>query len=89
MEERTAEEVATIFNDAGYSVAVINGDREAGHPLDGSDEWWKNRLDKNVRHLELIKAYKKLDGETSIWTNEDFTAIDAAITSGKAKISAL
>lgn len=90
MEERTAEEVATIFNAAGYSVAVINGDRETAHPLEVDiDAWWKKRLDKNVRHLELIKAYKKLDGTTSIWTNEDFTAIDAAITSGKAKISAL
>ncbi len=34
-------------------------------------------------HLEIIKAYKKLDETTSIWTSEDFTAIDAAITAGK------
>ena len=32
----------------------------------------------------LIKAYKKVDGKTSIWTTESFTAIDAAITTGKA-----
>ena len=40
-------------------------------------------IERNVTHLELIKAYKKLDGTTSIWTSEDFTAINAAITAGK------
>ena len=35
----------------------------------------------------IIKAYKKLDETTSIWTSEDFTAIDAAITSGTTKAS--
>ena len=44
---------------------------------------WKEMIERNVTHLELIKAYKKLDGSTSIWTSEDFTAIDAAITAGK------
>ena len=44
-------------------------------------------ITRNVDHLEIIKAYKKLDETTSIWTSEDFTAIDAAITSGKTKAS--
>ena len=35
------------------------------------------------KRKEIIKAYKKVDGATSIWTTEDFTAIDAAITAGK------
>ena len=86
MEERTAEEVAAIFKAAGDSVKVIN--RTEKSP-EYTDEEWKDRLDRNVRHLEIIKAYKKVDGTTSIWTSEDFTAIDAAITSGKSKISAL
>ena len=85
MEERTSDEVATIFKNAGHSVTVINGNKESG----ASDELWKDRLDRNVRHLEIIKAYKKVDGTTSIWTSEDFTAIDAAVTSGKSKIGAL
>ena len=35
------------------------------------------------QNLETVKNYKKLDGTTSIWTSEDFTAIDAAIVAGK------
>ena len=41
-------------------------------------------IERNVKHLETSKAYKKVDGKTSIWTTESFTAIDAAITTGKA-----
>ena len=85
MEERTADEVATIFKNAGDSVTVINGNKAEGQ----TDADWKDRLQRNVDHLEIIKAYKKVDGTTSIWTSENFTAIDAAITSGKSKIGAL
>ena len=45
----------------------------------------KETLKRNVDHLEIIKAYKKEDGTTSIWTSEDFTAQDAAVTLGKSK----
>ena len=85
MEERTADEVASIFKNAGDSVTVINGNKAS----DESNADWKDKLQRNVDHLEIIKAYKKLDGTTSIWTSENFTAIDAAITSGKSKIGAL
>ena len=44
-------------------------------------------LKRNVEHLETIKAYKKEDGSTSIWTTESFTAIDSAITAGNTKLS--
>ena len=44
---------------------------------------WKAYIKRNTDHLEIIKAYTKTDGTTSIWTTEDFTAIDAAITAGK------
>ena len=83
--ERTADEVARLFNNAGDSVTLINGDKRT----DELDAHWKDRLQRNVDHLEAIKTYKKNDRTTSIWTSEDFTAIDAAIVSGKAKISAL
>ena len=79
MEERTADEVAAIFSAAGDSVTVID-------TAQGSDETeadFKDKIQRNVDHLEIIKAYKKTDGTTSIWTSEDFTAIDAAITKGK------
>ena len=85
MEERTADEIAAIFAAAGDSVTVINGDKLEGQ----TDAEWKEELQRNVDHLETIKAYKKLDGKTSIWTSESFTAQDAAVTSGKSKIAAL
>ena len=85
MEERTADEVAAIFSAAGDSVTVINGSKAEGQ----TDAEWKEVLQRNVDHLEIIKAYKKEDGTTSIWGSENFTAIDAAVTSGKSKIAAL
>ena len=85
MAERTADEVAKIFTNAGDSVTVINGNKAAGQ----TDAEWKDTLQRNVDHREIIKAYKKEDGTTSIWTSENFTAIDAAVTSGKSKIAAL
>jgi len=82
MEERTADEVAAIYAAAGDSVTVIGVDRAAD--TETADEY-KEKIKRNVDHLETIKAYKKLDGTTSIWGSESFTAIDAAITAGKAK----
>ena len=79
MEERTADEIARIFSAAGDSVTEI-GTAKAS---DETDDEFKDRIKRNVEHLEIIKAYKKLDGSTSIWTSEDFTAIDAAVVAGK------
>ena len=81
-EERTAEEIATIFTNAGDSVTLINNETEKYSYETEQD--WKDRIKRNVDHLEIIKSYKKEDGTTSIWTTEDFTAIDAAIVTGKA-----
>ena len=88
MEEITADEIAAIFSAAGDSVTVINADASysAYTTRTASTETeteWKDMIKRNVDHLEIIKAYKKLDETTSIWTSEDFTAIDAAITAGK------
>ena len=79
MEEKTADEIAAIFTAAGDSVTVIG----TAQTSDETDEEFKAKIQRNVEHLEIIKAYKKLDETTSIWTTEDFTAIDAAITAGK------
>tara|TARA_R100000278_G_scaffold119558_1_gene101107 strand:+ start:4844 stop:5092 length:249 start_codon:yes stop_codon:yes gene_type:complete len=79
MEERTTEEVAKIFAAAGDSVTVINTAKTS----DETDADFKDKIKRNVEHLEIIKAYKKLDGTTSIWTSESFTAIDKAIVDGK------
>ena len=79
MEEKTADEIAAIFSAAGDSVTVIG----AAKTSDETDEEYKDKIKRNVEHLEIIKAYTKTDGTTSIWTSEDFTDIDAAIVSGK------
>ena len=81
MAERTADEVAAIFSAAGDSVTVIGVAKTA----EETDAEYKAKIKRNVDHLEVIKAYKKEDGTTSIWTSENFTAIDKAITDGKAK----
>ena len=81
MAERTAEEVAKIFSAAGDSVTLINS-IAAQSSISDED---KDSLKRNVDHLEIIKAYKKEDDTTSIWTSEDFTDIDAAVTLGKSK----
>ena len=79
MEEKTADEIAAIFSAAGDSVTEIG---TAKTDLETDDDY-KDRIKHNVEHLEIIKDYKKVDETTSIWTTEDFTAIDAAIVSGK------
>ena len=79
MEERTSDEIAAIFTAAGDSVTLING----GKPEWETEDEWKLTVQRNVEHLELIKGYKKLDETTSIWSGQDFTAIDKAIVDGK------
>ena len=79
MEEKTATEIAAIFKAAGDSVTLI-GTAQAS---DETDDDFKDKIKRNVEHLETIKDYKKLDGTTSIWTSESFTDIDAAIVAGK------
>ena len=79
MEERTTDEVAAIFAAASDSVTVINTAKTS----DETTDEYNDKIKRNVEHLEIIKGYKKLDETTSIWTTENFTAIDAAITKGK------
>ena len=79
MEELTSTEIAAIFAAAGDSVTAIGVAKEEWETTDE----YKDRIKRNVEHLEIIKDYKKLDETTSIWTTESFTAIDAAIVAGK------
>ena len=79
MEEKTADEIAAIYKAAGDSVTVIG----IAKTSDETDTEFKNKIQRNVEHLEIIKDYKKVDGTTSIWTTESFTDIDAAIVAGK------
>ena len=79
MEEKTADEIAAIFAAAGDSVTVIG----VAQASDETDTEFKEKIQRNVEHLEIIKAYKKLDETTSIWRSESFTAMDAAVVAGK------
>ena len=88
MAEKTADEIAAIYTAAGHSVTLINADANySAYQTRTSSLYneteWKEMIERNVKHLEIIKDYKKEDQTTSIWTTEDFTAIDAAITAGK------
>ena len=88
MEERTADEIAAIYTTAGHSVNLINADADYSAyktrtESSDTETEWKAMIERNVKHLEIIKGYKKLDETTSIWTTENFTPIDKAITDGK------
>jgi len=83
----TTEIIADIFKFAGDSVTLINRDANYAayitRTASGETEnTWKERIKRNVDHLEIIKEYKHENGST-IWGSEDFTDIDAAIVKGK------
>ena len=77
MEEMTTDEVAAAYEAMGHSVAEVNSSKGA----DETDDEFAARVARNKEHLVLMKAKKKINGTTSIWGSESFTAIDAAIAS--------
>jgi len=83
MADKTADEIAQDYTAMGHSVSLIT-DVIAGDAMNGeTDADKKACVSRNVEHLELMKAMKKEDGTTSIWTDESFTAIDSAVSAGK------
>ena len=87
MSNLTTDEIANLFSSASDNVAMINKLAAISSLTDAQ----KTRMERNVLHLERMKTIKTVNEETneetdtSIWTTEDFTAIDAAITLGKTK----
>lgn len=71
--EITAEQIAQHYKAMGDSVDLIN----AGQPDDMSDEDWADCLSRNVEHLKIMVA-------KDFWTDEDMTAVEAAIALGEA-----
>jgi hypothetical protein len=61
----------------GHSVELINGIIDESKMADESAEDRQACVDRNVEHLELMVA-------KDYWTDEDMTAVDAAIVAGKA-----
>ena len=75
MEPRTTEELAQDYSAMGDSVTLIT-DVIAGNCMaedDAADR--QDCVDRNVAHLELMKA-------KSDWGSESFTATDSAISAG-------
>ena len=87
MSNLTTDQISELFNSASDNVAMINKLAAISSLTDAQ----KARIERNVLHLERMKTIKNVndetgqDTDTSIWTTEDFTAIDAAITLGKTK----
>ena len=72
----SAKQIAINYTAMGDSVKMIN-DTIAGDTIleEATDK--QDCVDINVDHLELMLAQ-------SYWTTEDMTAVNAAITAGKA-----
>ena len=78
MADQTADEIAAHYVAMGHSVDEITGGKDADN--DESEEDWVLRKARNVDHLVIQKANTH-DDDSSWWTSESFTAIDAAIAS--------
>jgi len=76
MDEITAEEIAQHYSAMGDSVTLIT-DIIAGDAMAEDDAADKQGcVDRNVEHLEIMVA-------KDYWTDEDMTAVNAAVTAGK------
>ncbi len=77
MDELTAEQIAQHYTAMGHSVDLINAiiAGEAMADDDAADK--QDCVNRNVEHLEIMVAKE-------FWTDEDMTAVNAAITAGKA-----
>lgn len=73
MENQTPEQIAQHYKAMGDSVWLINA------VISGETEGDKATVERNVAHLELMKA-------KDFWTTEDMTTVDAAIAAGKAYV---
>ena len=76
-EVKTAEDIAQDFTAMGHSVELINGIIDESKMADESAEERQACVDRNVEHLEIMVA-------KDFWTDEDMTAVNSAISAGKA-----
>ena len=74
---KTAEDIAQDYTAMGHSVTLINGIIAGSKMVDESAEDRQDCVDRNVEHLELMVA-------KDFWTNESMTAVNSAISAGKA-----
>jgi len=76
MANQTAEEIAAHYVAMGHSVDEVNSSQD---DEETSDEFTARKA-RNVEHLVIQKAQVH-DDDSSWWTDEDMTDIDAAIAS--------
>jgi hypothetical protein len=76
MANQTADEIAAHYVAMGHSVAEVNSSQGASETADE----FAARVARNKEHLVIQKAQKH-DDDSSWWTSESMTAIDAAIAS--------
>ena len=79
MENQTPEQIAQHYKAMGDSVWLINAVIAGETMSEESDAAKKATVERNVAHLELMRA-------KDFWTTEDMTAVDAAIAAGKAYV---
>jgi len=73
----TAAQIAQHYTAMGHSVDLINAIIAGTQYVDESADEKNACVDRNVEHLELMLT-------RDYWTNEDMTAVDAAIVAGNA-----
>jgi len=74
--EKTAEEIAQDYTAMGHSVDLISAIIAGTQMADDTAEEKQDCVDRNVAHLEIMVA-------KDYWTDEDMTAVNAAITAGQ------
>ena len=67
-DEITSEEIAANYTAMGHSVDLLN----AGKPEGMENDEWTETVSRNVEHLQLMVA-------KDYWTDENMTAVNAAI----------
>jgi len=74
---KTAEDIAQDYTAMGHSVELINGIIDGSKMADEEAADRQSAVDRNVEHLELMVA-------KDYWTTESMTAVNSAISAGKA-----
>jgi len=76
MADRTTEELAQDYTAMGHSIDLITAVIAGNSMADEAKEERQDCVDRNVAHLELMKA-------KSDWGSESMTATTNAINAGK------
>lgn len=77
MDEITPEQIAQHYTAMGHSVDLINAIIAGDAMADDDAAEKQDCVNRNVEHLEIMVA-------KDYWTDENMTAVNAAITAGNA-----